>query len=136
MKIVSNIGTDRVIDLLRPHLHPGCQLDVVTPTFSLFAFSEMLDALAGLGKVHFLLPPEQAGLSYLGGEADRAARNRLHALTLFSLFKDAGAEATEAFGDGGRDVVSGLGPDGVQIRGDPVGPVVATLISCALKCSH
>jgi len=79
MKIVGNIGTDRVIDLLRPHLTRGSQLDVVTPTFSLFAFSEMLDALAGLGKVHFLLPQEQADLFFLGGEADRAARNRLHA---------------------------------------------------------
>ncbi len=79
MKIVSNIGTDRVIDLLRPHLKRGSRLDVVTPVFSLFAFFEMLDALSGLEKVQILLPSEIAEMAYLGGESDRAARNRLHA---------------------------------------------------------
>ncbi|MDD5388101.1 MAG: hypothetical protein PHD37_02075 [Gallionellaceae bacterium] len=79
MKIVSNIGTDRVIDLLRPHLKRGSRLDVVTPVFSLFAFFEMLDALSGLEKVQILLPSETVEMAYLGGESDRAARNRLHA---------------------------------------------------------
>ncbi len=79
MKIVGNTGTDRVIDLIRPHLRRGNQLDVVTPTFSLFAFAEMLEALSGLEKVHLVLPPEEAELAFLGGDADRAARNRLQA---------------------------------------------------------
>jgi hypothetical protein len=74
MKIVSNIGTDRVIDLLRPHLKQESQLDIVTPTFSLFAFFEMLNALSALRKVNVLLSSEQADLSYLGADADRAAR--------------------------------------------------------------
>lgn len=79
MKIVSNIGTDRVVDLLSPYLKPGSQLDIVTPTFSLFAFSEMLASLAKLEKVRVLLPSEQADLSHHGGLADRVARNKLNA---------------------------------------------------------
>lgn len=77
MKIVANTGTDRVIDLIRPHLKGGSQLDVVTPNFSLFAFAEIVEALSGLGKVRLLLPLEEAELAFLGGDSDRAARNRL-----------------------------------------------------------
>ena len=36
MKIVRNAGTDRVVDLLRPSLTAGGQLDVVTPFLSVF----------------------------------------------------------------------------------------------------
>jgi hypothetical protein len=32
MKLVLNAGTERVIDLIRPWLAPGKQLDIVTPT--------------------------------------------------------------------------------------------------------
>lgn len=77
MKIITNTGTDRVIDLIRSHLMRGNQLDVVTPSFSLFAFAEMLEALLGLKKIHLLLPPEETELAFLGGDTDRAARNRL-----------------------------------------------------------
>lgn len=77
MKIVANTGTDRVIDLIRPRLKGGKQIDVVTPNFFLFAFAEILEALSGLGKVCLLLPLEEAELAFLGGNSDRAARNRL-----------------------------------------------------------
>src|SRR6266571_6947905 len=77
MKLVRNTGTDRVIDLLRPRLTAGCQLDVVTPDFSLFAFSEMMHELAALAGCRLLLPPGSAELAVLGSDADRAARNRL-----------------------------------------------------------
>ncbi|MCM8612809.1 helicase-related protein [Accumulibacter sp.] len=77
MKLIRNSGADRVIDLLRPQLSPRCQLDVVTPAFSLFAFSAMrreLDALAGC---RLLLPSATSDLAVLGSDADRAERNRL-----------------------------------------------------------
>jgi Helicase conserved C-terminal domain/SNF2-related domain len=77
MKLVRNTGTDRVIDLLRPGLIAGRQLDVVTPAFSLFAFSEMLDEVAALAQCRLLLPPDSADLVVLGSDADRPARNRL-----------------------------------------------------------
>jgi len=77
MKLVRNTGTDRVIDLLRPGLKAGRRLDVMTPAFSLFAFSEMLHEVATLVQCRLLLPPASAELAVLGSDADRAARNRL-----------------------------------------------------------
>lgn len=77
MKIVSNLGTDRVIDLIRPNLKRGNQVDVVTPSFSLLAFAEILEALSGLEKAQLLFPSEEVDLAFFGGDSDRAARNKL-----------------------------------------------------------
>ena len=77
MKLVQNSGTDRVIDYLRSKLTAGCQFDMVTPSFSLFAFSGMLQEMAALVTCRLLLPSTITELSILGSEADRAARNRL-----------------------------------------------------------
>ncbi len=79
MKLILNMGTDRVIDLIRPHLRRGSQLGCVTPAFSLFAFAELRDALSGLEKVQLILPSDDGALEFLGGDGDRAARNRLQA---------------------------------------------------------
>ena len=79
MKLIQNSGADRVIDLMRPQLDGGKSLDCVTPTLSLFAFAELREALLGLEGVHLILPPNDEGLQFLGGEGDRAARNRLQA---------------------------------------------------------
>jgi hypothetical protein len=79
MKLIQNTGADRVIDLVRLHLVDGNALDCVTPCLSLFAFAELREALLGVGSVHLILPPGDDGLQFLGGEGDRAARNRLQA---------------------------------------------------------
>ena len=79
MKLVPNSGSDRVIDLVRPHLKPGSQMGCVTPSFSLFAFAELRDALAKLERVQLILPPADDALEFLGGEGDRANRNKLQA---------------------------------------------------------
>ena len=79
MRLVSNSGTDRVIDLVRPQLKPGNQLGCVTPSFSLFAFAEVRDALAKLARVQLILPPADDTLDFLGGDGDRANRNKLQA---------------------------------------------------------
>ena len=77
MKIVRNAGTDRVVDLLRPSLTAGGQLDVVTPSLSVFAFSELQNEVGSLARCRLLLPPASTDLAVLGSDADRAARNRL-----------------------------------------------------------
>src|SRR5574343_1025072 len=77
MNLVSNSGQDRVIDLIKPHLKTGNQLNCVTPTFSLHAFAELRDLLKSLGNVQLILPHDDISLELLGGEGDRAARNRL-----------------------------------------------------------
>jgi len=64
MKLIHNTGTDRVIDLIRPHLQPSSQLDCVTPTLSLYAFSELLKSLWGLEKVKLVLPLGEEDLDF------------------------------------------------------------------------
>ncbi len=77
MKLLRNTGTERVVDLVRPWLRKGAQVDLVTPTFSLFAFGELLDDLGQLAKARLVLPPPGEDMALLGSPADRAARNRL-----------------------------------------------------------
>lgn len=77
MKLIHNSGKDRVIDLIRPHIKRGNQLGCVTPSFSLYAFAEMRDALSVLERVQFILSPDDKALDFLGEEGDRGARNCL-----------------------------------------------------------
>jgi len=77
MKLIRNVGTDRVIDLLRSQLIAGRQCDVVTSAISLFAFSELLHGLTVLERCRLILPPAGSDLVVLGSNADRMARNRL-----------------------------------------------------------
>jgi Helicase conserved C-terminal domain len=77
MKIIPNTGSERVIDLLRDSLNPGVKLDAVSPSFSLFALSEVLEQLDRMGETRLVLPPVGDNLCLLGGEEDRSARNRL-----------------------------------------------------------
>jgi SNF2 family DNA or RNA helicase len=101
MKLVRNAGTDRVIDLLRPGLTAGRQLDVVTSAFSLFAFSELFHELAALARCRLLLPPTSAELAVLGSDADRTARNGLQTRWLASRLAEwleNKAEVSQALG--------------------------------------
>lgn len=79
MKLIQNTGTQRVIDLMKPHLKHGSQLDCVTPSLSLYAFAEIREALSALDRVQLIVPPDNEALELLGTEGDRAARNRLQA---------------------------------------------------------
>ena len=88
MRLIQNAGTDRVIDLIRPHLRHGNQLGCVTPSFSLYAFSEMREALSALDRVQLVLPPDDDVREFLGAEGDRAARNRLQARWLANQCAD------------------------------------------------
>ena len=66
MKIVRNTGTDRVVDLLRPSLTAGRQLDVVTPSLSVFAFSELQNEVASVVRCRLLLPSASTEAGGLG----------------------------------------------------------------------
>jgi len=88
VKIVRNAGTERVIDLIRPGLKAGHQMDLATPALSLFAFGELRSELSRLARARLLLPNEGSDLAVLGGEPDRAARNRLQTRWLARTFAD------------------------------------------------
>jgi hypothetical protein len=77
VKLVRNSGTERVIDAIRRALETAQEMDLVTPTFSLFAHAELLAEPPALGKLRLVLPGEEQDLLLLGGPNDRAARNRL-----------------------------------------------------------
>ena len=77
MRIVSNTGTDRVVDLIGPLLRSGHQVDLASNEFSLFAFGELAEKLDSMAKARLILPPDLSELSLSGTDADRAARNRL-----------------------------------------------------------
>src|SRR5437868_3061994 len=77
MKLLRNTGADRVIDVIRPWIAPGSQLDVVSPTFSLFAYAELIRDLPKLSKARLVLPSNGSDLALLGTAADRSARNKL-----------------------------------------------------------
>ncbi len=82
MRLVRNAADDRVIDLVQTTLAPGARLDVVSSSFSLFAFAALEAGLAGLGPTRLVLPAASTDLGLLGDERDRASRNRLHARAL------------------------------------------------------
>ena len=77
MRLVSNTGTDRVVDLIRPWLRAGHRIDLASRTLSLHAFGELAGNLARMAEARLMLPPDDAELELLGTDADRAARNRL-----------------------------------------------------------
>ncbi|WP_027477931.1 helicase-related protein [Curvibacter gracilis] len=124
MKFVSNAGTDRVVDLVRPWLKHNHQLDVVSPSFSLFAFAEVLADVPRLANARLVVPAHRfkdglvsvhEQLELLGSRADRAARNKLQAPWLarkFAAWLDAKAQVRHA---------SGAIPQGTMVLRDDQG---------------
>lgn len=119
MKFVSNAGTDRVLDLVRPWLKPGHQLDAVSPSFSLFAFAEVLADAAKLSQARLVLPAVDSAnasdLRLLGNAADRPARNQLQAPWLarkFAAWVEGKAHVRQA---------SGAIPQGTLVMRDAAG---------------
>ena len=77
MRLVNNIGNDRVINIIRPWLKRGNQIDLMTPGFSLFAFAEVMPGAEEMFKCRLILPWDNYDLEVLGSRADRPMRNRL-----------------------------------------------------------
>ena len=77
MRIISNTGTDRVVDLIQPWLRSGHRIDLASDAFSLHAFGELAEKLSRIANARLVLPPNDVELGLFGSDADRAARNRL-----------------------------------------------------------
>ena len=78
MRLLRNSGADRALDLLREWIAPNAGVDIVSPTFSLFAFAEIRDALERIDRSRLVLgEPSSVASSLLGSEADIAFRGRL-----------------------------------------------------------
>ena len=99
MRLIKNVGADRVLDQLRPHLPTGAKVDVASDGLSLFAFDELSRYLTAAGPVRLLLSrltsrqrppapaldgkppfdPDPLACGLLGDDADREQRNALRA---------------------------------------------------------
>jgi hypothetical protein len=78
MRVLRNTGSDRVIDELRKVLGPEVSLDVASPEFSLFAYSELRESLNKIEAFRLVLSSVgQDHLGITGSDADRHYRNRL-----------------------------------------------------------
>ncbi len=87
MKIIRNIGTERVIDELGQALPEGGSLDAATSGVSLFAYAALKDELERLASARLVVAKEGfASSALLGSDADRAARNRLQSPKLAADF--------------------------------------------------
>ncbi|WP_423165811.1 helicase-related protein [Stenotrophomonas geniculata] len=68
-----------MLELMRPFLEVGNRLDCVTPSFSLYAFAQLREALCSVERVRLIVPADSESLDLLGTDDDRAERNRLQA---------------------------------------------------------
>ena len=88
MKLISNSGTDRVIDWLGKAVDLGGSLDVASPAVSVFAFAAAAGALGTVSRPRIVLPPLDGQPDLLGSVADRAARNGLQSRSLAKRFAE------------------------------------------------
>jgi len=96
MKLISNTGTNRVIDCLRESIQTVASLDIATPFLSLFAFAELRELLNQTSHSRLILSIDTGDdLTLLGSAADRPARNRLQAHRLARVCANWIREKTE-----------------------------------------
>lgn len=77
MRLVRNTGSDRVVDIVRPHLGDGMSIDAVSPALSIFGFGELIDSLNRGPACRLVLPAGLDGHALIGTANERTARNQL-----------------------------------------------------------
>jgi hypothetical protein len=88
MKLLRNTGNDRVIDRLRDWLQPSSAIDLMSPHFSLYAYSETRDYLPKAGQCRILLGADGSTDFLYGGPGDIAARGKLQGRWLAKMAGD------------------------------------------------
>ncbi len=89
MKLIANLGDQRVIDELRNGLAHKSLLDIATSSFSLFAFAELRQLLDRIEACRIVLPSHDGfDPQLLGDASDRAYRNRLQVPWLARTCRD------------------------------------------------
>jgi len=82
LRLVKNIGADRVVDRVLLALDSPTKLDILTPELSIFAFGALALQLKDISSCRLILPPDVSVLALMGGSADRARRNQLQSAWL------------------------------------------------------
>ena len=107
MRLIRNVGTDRVIDAIQPALQNADSLDLASPALSLFGFDALKDELTALRSLRLLTSaapavqtePDPLCGGLLGAQDDRERRNRLTVRSIaadFLRWLDAKAEVRQA----------------------------------------
>jgi hypothetical protein len=127
VKIVTNKGNDRAIDLLLPVLSKGTRLDVASSELSLFALADLVGKARGLDGLRVVLPADITSLELLGGDGDRACRNQLQVRWLAKKLRSMLAALASV------RTVPGAVPQGTFVVRDAASqPVIALLGSLGL----
>lgn len=96
MRLIQNSGNDRVVDVLRDSLEDRSTLSIASPSFSLFAYGELQNAVSKAEKVRLVLPgTKDVDFELLGDESDREFRNRLQSHWLAAQCADLFAKRGE-----------------------------------------
>ncbi|MCL4844396.1 MAG: DEAD/DEAH box helicase family protein [Bryobacteraceae bacterium] len=113
MRILKNIGNDRVFDEVLHVLAPGSSLSVASPLFSLFAFAELKEQLEQLGGCRLILGTTDGDMGFTGTAEDRPFRNRLNTHWL--------ARECAAWANSKVELRSAPGPlpQSILVAGDP-----------------
>jgi hypothetical protein len=128
LRLVPNTGNDRVIDLVRPLISGGHQLDVVSGALSIFACGELLGGEGLPPTCRLVLPRDLDGSALVGAAADRAPRNRLRARWLAAKLRALIERHAEV-----RLAKNGV-PQGTLVLRDPSGsPMQSLMGSVALS---
>lgn len=77
MRILPNVGNERVVDELSVHLASAASVDVLSGACSLFAYHSLDRELGKLIRARVVLPADEQRLELLGSTGDREARNQL-----------------------------------------------------------
>jgi hypothetical protein len=127
MKIIKNVGADRLVDVLHAAIGRADGIDVATARLSLYAVAELLRGTSSLPRAKLMLPDLRSDLHFLGGDADRAARNRLDSRALtgkLALWVESSAEV--------RIATAGIPQGAVVLRGLDDVPLQAALGAFAM----
>ncbi len=84
MKLVSNTGSDRVIDHLTQTFQSPSQLDMLGSTLSLYAYEGLRSLTRNVKHCRAVVPANILENGMQGGRKDRSARNRLQGRWLAS----------------------------------------------------
>jgi superfamily II DNA or RNA helicase len=127
MRLVKNVASDTVAEMVRPLLGEGRQLDALTPGLSIFGCADLLPLLKRMETCRLVLPVSLESHSLLGSEWDRPARNRLQTRWIAARIRDWVSRCADV----------GSAPNGVPqgamvIRDGAARPILALLGSLAL----
>ena len=119
MRLVANMGSDRVAEVLRPVLAEYQRLDALTEHLSIFAMSHLLFVAGRLAQCRMIVPTDKVTVSLLGMAADRPMRNQLQNRHYARVMADWIASCTEVRGTPGgvpQGVLAVRDADGRPVR--------------------